>query len=84
MVSLNVQRIWRITPLPKTYTLVDTDQSFIIEGRKLLTKCGWTPFDGMRVCGKVIEVWIRGHKVYDGEQVLSKPGFGRNLFGFVA
>ena len=29
--SLNVQRIWRISPLPKTYTLVDTDHSFIIE-----------------------------------------------------
>lgn len=84
MVSLNVQRVWRITPLPKTYTLVDTDQSFVIEGRKLKTKCGWSPFEGMRVCGKVIEVWIRGHQVYDGESVLSKPGFGRNLFGFVA
>ena len=84
MVSLNVQRIWRITPLPKTYTVVDTDQSFVIEGQKLRTKCGWSPFEGMRVCGKVIEVWIRGHQVYDGEKVLSEPGFGRNLFGFVA
>ena len=84
MVSLNVQRVWRITPLPKTYTVVDTDQSYVIEGRKLRTNCGWSPFEGMRVCGKVIEVWIRGHKVFDGEQVLSEPGFGRNLFGFVA
>ena len=83
MVSLNVQRIWRITPLPKTYTVVDTDVSYVIDSEKL-TQCGWSPFEGMRVCGKVIEVWIRGHKVYDGEQVLSAPGFGRNLFGFVA
>ncbi len=84
MVSLNVQRIWRITPLPKTYTVVDTDQSYVIEGRKLKTLCAWSPFEGMRVCGKVIEVWIRGHQVYAGETVLSEPGFGRNLFGFVA
>lgn len=84
MLSLNVQRIWRITPLPKTYTVVDTDVSYPVERKRLVTKCGWTPFEGMRVCGKVIEVWIRGHKVYDGEQVLSPPGFGRNLFGFVA
>jgi len=84
MLSLNVQRIWRITPLPKTYTVVDTDVSFHVDHKRLVTKCGWTPFDGMRVCGKVTEVWIRGHKVYDGEQVLSPPGFGRNLFGFVA
>jgi len=84
MVSLNVQRIWRITPLPKTYTVVDVDQSYLVERDKLLTKCRWSPFEGMRVCGKVTEVWIRGHKVYDGEQVLSPAGFGRNLFGFVA
>lgn len=84
MLSLNVQRIWRITPLPKTYTVVDTDQRALVEGRSLVAKCGWSPFEGMTVGGKVIEVWIRGHKVYDGEQVLSAPGFGRNLFGTVA
>ena len=84
MVSLNVQRIWRITPLPKTYTLVDTDQSYVINGPQLFSNCGWSPFEGMRVCGRVIEVWIRGHQVYDGEAVLSEAGFGRNLFGFVA
>ncbi len=84
MLSLNVQRIWRITPLPKTYTVVDTDQTYLIEGERLVTKCGWSPFEGMRVAGRVIEVWIRGHKVYDGEKVLSDSGFGRNLFGFVA
>ena len=84
MLSLNVQRIWKITPLPKTYTVVDTDQSYLIERNNLVTKCGWSPFEGMRVCGKVIEVWIRGHRVYDGERVLSESGFGRNLFGFVA
>ena len=84
MLSLNVQRIWRIQPYPKTYTLVDTDCSYVISRERLLTKCGWSPFEGMKVCGKVVEVWIRGHKVYDGEQVLSAPGFGRNLFGTVA
>ncbi len=84
MLSRNVQRIWRITPLPKTYTVVDTDHSYIVERKQLRTKCGWSPFEGMRVCGRVAEVWIRGHKVYDGEKVLSPSGFGRNLFGFVA
>ncbi len=84
MLSLNVQRIWRIAPLPKTYTVIDTDKSYLVERENLLTKCGWSPFEGMRVCGKVIEVWIRGHQVYDGENVLSEPGFGRNLFGYVA
>ena len=84
MLSLNVQRIWGITPYPKTYTLVDTDACYDISAKNLLSKCGWTPFEGMRGRGKVREVWIRGTKVYDGENVLSPPGFGRNLFGLVA
>ncbi|MCY3978740.1 MAG: dihydroorotase family protein [Chloroflexi bacterium] len=84
MVSLNVQRIWRIPPLPKNLPLGGTGQSYVIDGRQLRSKCGWSPFEGMRVCGKVLEVWIRGHQVYDGEEVLCEAGFGRNLFGFVA
>lgn len=84
MQSLNVQRIWRISPLPKTYTLVDTDHSYIIERGSLRAKCGWSPFEGLRAYGKILEVWIRGHLVFDGEKVLSPPGFGRNLFGLVA
>ena len=84
MLSLNVQRAWRIKPFPKTYTIVDTDASFIIERQNLHSQCGWSPFEGARVCGRVREVWIRGHKVYDGERVLSRPGFGHNLFGLAA
>ncbi len=84
MLSLNVQRIWRITPFPKTYTLVDTDASFTIDSENFMSACGWSPFEGMRVRGRVREVWIRGTKVYDGETVMSPAGFGRNLFGYVA
>ncbi len=84
MVSRNVQRIWRVSPLPKTYTLVDTDHSYVVERENLRTKCGWSPFEGLRVYGKIREVWIRGHLVFDGDNVLSPPGFGRNLFGLVA
>ena len=84
MLSRNVQRIWHINPLPKTYTLVDTDYSYVVERQRLRTKCGWSPFEGLRVYGNVLEVWIRGHLVFDGENVLSRAGFGRNLFGLVA
>ncbi len=84
MLSRNVQRIWRITPFPKTFSLIDTDATYVIERDNLMTKCGWSPFEGMRVRGKIREVWIRGAKVYDGENVLSPAGFGRNLFGTVA
>lgn len=77
----NPRRIWGLNLPPDTYTVVDTDTSYVIDNADLLTQCGWSPFSGMRVYGKVIETWIRGIKVYDGEQILVEPGFGRNLYG---
>jgi len=81
MVSENVRKIWGVAAPEETYTLVDVDATYTIANDKLLTKAGWSPFAGMTVRGKVLETWIRGTKVYDGEQVLIEPGFGENLFG---
>lgn len=80
MVSSNPCRIWGLKVPEGTYTRVNTDETYIIENNKQFTACGWTPFDGMKVKGKVAETWIRGTKVYDGEAVLVERGFGRNLF----
>jgi len=81
MLSTNSHRIWNLQVPINTYTLVDTDANYVIDGMRLHTKCGWSPFEGMQVTGKVREVWIRGQQVYDGEQILSTAGFGNNLFG---
>ena len=81
MLSDNAQRIWNINPPAETYTLVDTAPSYAVTGANLMTQCGWSPFEGMTVSGKILEVWIRGRQVYDGEEVLSAAGFGNNLFG---
>lgn len=43
----------------------------------LQTKCGWTPFVGRRVVGKVQKVTIRGNKVYENSKVIAKPGSGQ-------
>ena len=64
-----------------TYTVVDLDSSTEIERKNLHSQCGWSPFEGMRVYGKIVETWIRGVKVYDGDRILVNPGFGENLYG---
>lgn len=84
LVATNPRRIWGLSCPPDTYTLVDLDASYVIDRSQLLTQCGWSPFEGMRVKGKVRETWIRGCRVYDGERVLVEPGFGQNLFGRTA
>jgi len=79
LVALNPQRIFNLHPDAETYTLVDTHAQYIIDHAHLRTQCGWSPFEGMRVSGQVIGVWIRGQQVYDGENVLVNAGFGRDI-----
>ncbi len=81
LVALNPQRIFGLRPPPGTYTRVDLSDSFVIVPANLRTAPGWSPFAGMRVYGRVREVWIRGQLAFDGTQVLAGPGSGRNLFG---
>lgn len=79
MVTDNPRRIFGLSCPPDTYTVVDLDASYVLERSMLHTKCGWSPFEGMRLHGRVVETWIRGVKVYDGEQVLVEPGFGQGV-----
>lgn len=81
LVADNPRRIFGIPERPETFTVIDPDQRYTIDNAKLYTQCGWSPFDGMTVYGKVRSVTIRGEQVYDGEQVLAQPGFGQNLYG---
>ena len=84
LVSTNPARIFRLVPPPDTSTVIDLDSSYVIEDKHLLTAPGWSPFAGMRVSGKVIEVKIRGRIVYDGEQVIAAPGSGINVIDRLA
>jgi dihydroorotase len=81
LVALRPPQIFGLQPPPETFTRVDLDASYVIERGRLHTLCGWSPFEGMRVVGAVREMWIRGEKVFDGEQVLAAPGSGRNVIG---
>jgi dihydroorotase len=59
--------------------LVAFDESWKITADNRLSKCGWTPFEGRQVFGKIRGVYLRGSLAYDGESVISKPGQGKEL-----
>lgn len=75
----NPKKIFNIKADPETYIEVDLDKSYTIHNQFLLTKCGWTPFDGWSVKGKIERVFIRGTKVFEDGKVLVEPGFGKIL-----
>lgn len=80
MMSVNPQRIFGVTPPDDTVMRIDPDVSYVVQGGVVHGACGWSPFEGMRVYGQVIENRIRGVQVFAGERVLVEAGFGENCF----
>ena len=75
----NPRRIFGLPEQADTWIEVDPDCLFEIHGADMLSRCGWTPFEGWRVRGRVRRVVLRGQIAYDDGKVLAAPGSGRNL-----
>jgi carbamoyl-phosphate synthase/aspartate carbamoyltransferase/dihydroorotase len=52
-------------PVQQTYIQVDLNERQILSDRGLQTKCGWTPFSGMTVIGRLQRVTLRGRQLFD-------------------
>jgi dihydroorotase len=57
--------------------IVDLDDEWEIHDEQVLSKCGWTPYAGRRVRGRVTETIVRGRVVFENGNVVGKPGWGR-------
>ncbi len=79
LTNLNPQKIFGFKQEENTYIEVDTQEKYMIKNEDLKTKCGWSPFNGWEVEGKVKRVFIRGTKVFENGKVLNSAGFGRNI-----
>lgn len=80
LLAENPRRIFGVPADGGSYTVIDPDHSYVIDNSRLQTACGWSPFEGMRVYGRVQTVVIGDRVAYDGEHVMLQPGDGRNLF----
>lgn len=78
-VAIAPRRIFGLPCGDDTYTLVDADAEYTIDRANLRGACGWSPFEGARVAGRILEVVIRGQRVFDGENILVPEGFGHDL-----
>ena len=75
----NPRHIFGLPEQPETWIEVDTDIVWKIPAHQTYSRCGWTPFDGMSVRGKVRRVILRGQEVMKNGQVLSLPGTGHRI-----
>lgn len=74
----NPVRLFGLAP-PDSEIEIDTTTQHIISHQGLHTKCGWTPFEGMSVRGRVRKVVLRGKLACRDGDILIPPGFGQPL-----
>jgi carbamoyl-phosphate synthase/aspartate carbamoyltransferase/dihydroorotase len=74
------RRIYGLPEQPETYVEVDVDTRFELTNSAIHSKCGWTPFAGKTIIGRVERVVLRGRTAYEGGRVVALPGEGKLLF----
>lgn len=75
----NPRRIFNVPDQPETWIEVDESAEWEISAAHTHTRCGWTPFEGYKVRGKLRRVVLRGKDVFRDGQVLAMPGSGKNI-----
>ncbi|MFH0070930.1 hypothetical protein ACFRAK_27845, partial [Peribacillus sp. NPDC056705] len=50
--------------------------SWVLDGDKLHSSAGWSPYHGLKLQGKVTSTIVRGVTVYDNDTVTGQPGHG--------
>ena len=65
LMSTNPKRIYGIQDHPDTWVEVETEPEYVIKNENLYTKCKWSPFNGMKVKGRVVKVVIRCKIVFE-------------------
>jgi carbamoyl-phosphate synthase/aspartate carbamoyltransferase/dihydroorotase len=75
----NPKRIFNLPDQPNTWIEVDENAEYEIHAADLHSRCGWTPFEGWQVKGRVTRVVLRGEEACKDGVVLVERGYGRNV-----
>ncbi len=72
----NPRKIFSLPEQVNAWIEVDPAAEWEISARNLYSRCGWTPFEGWKVRGRVRRVVLRGQDVFRDGQVIANPGYG--------
>ena len=53
---------------------VDTEQEWLVKKEELLSKCGWSPYEGWKLKGKNILTIVNGNIVYKDGKIFENKG----------
>jgi len=69
----NPRKIFSLPIQPETWVEIDQNASYTFPDKPLYTKCGWSPFTGMKMTGRITSVVLRGKEVVRDGVVLAQP-----------
>ncbi len=77
--SSRPRKIFNIPDQVESWVEIDPAVNWEVHAADTFTRCGWTPFEGWKVRGKVQRVVLRGVEAYKDGKVLAPIGFGRDI-----
>jgi carbamoyl-phosphate synthase/aspartate carbamoyltransferase/dihydroorotase len=75
----NPRRIFHLPEQPETWVEVDENARHEIRAAQMHSRCGWTPFEGWHVKGRVTRVVLRGREAYKDGKIIVEAGYGKNV-----
>ncbi len=69
--------IFDLPAQPETWVEVEIGPAWTLPASGWQTKCGWSPFAGSTVRGRVRRTVLRGQVAFEDGQVRAEPGWGR-------
>ena len=63
LLSTNPRRIYSLPEQPETWVEIDPGECYEFPDHELYTKCGWSPFSGTLIKGRILRVVLRGKEV---------------------
>jgi carbamoyl-phosphate synthase/aspartate carbamoyltransferase/dihydroorotase len=76
---LNPRRIFSLPEQPETWVEVDEKSAYELNAAEMHSRCGWTPFEGWQVKGRVMRVVLRGKDIFLSGKILAEPGSGKDI-----
>jgi dihydroorotase-like cyclic amidohydrolase len=61
--------------------LVDVNSTHVLTNKTVVSKAGWTPYDGLKVQGRSVATYVRGNLIARDGKVMARPGVGQYLLG---
>jgi len=58
------------------FAIVDLTAEYTLSNDDVVTKCGWTPFDGMTITGKPTATYVRGNPIVVDGEIVGETGYG--------